>query len=119
MNWHRRTYQIRFENGDQESVDGIANRLFGLSESGVLTHLKTGFRVAQFSDQAAAKAAGDYLTAVYAEEFDALNKVSTESMTYDQFRSLTEAADLNAKVNGDKHFSRHIAAGAGRGSDNK
>ncbi len=119
MNWSPKKYKVQLENGDQESVTGISNELFGLSAAGVLTHLKTGYRVARFPDQAAGRAAGDYLTVVYAEEFNALNKAFSKSMTYDQYRSLSEAADLNARINDDRDFNRQIAAtGVERGSGN-
>ena len=119
MNWSRKKYNVRLENGDEESVTGISNGLFGLSADGVLTHLQTGYRVARFLDQQSGKAAGDYLTVVYAEEFNALNKAFSKSMTYDQYRSLSEAADLNAKINDDRDFNRQIAAtGVERGSGN-
>ncbi len=120
MNWSRKKYKVQLENGDEESVTGISNGLFGLSDAGVLTHLQTGYRVARFPDQAAGKAAGDYLTVVYAEEFNALNKAFSKSMTYDQYRSLSEAADLNAKINDDRDFNRQLAAaGIERTGDNQ
>lgn len=91
MNWNRRKYKIRFENGTEQSVTGSSNRFFGLSESGVPTHLKTGCRVARFPDQQSGQAAGDYLAAYYAEEFEALNRALRKSMTYDQYRSLARS----------------------------
>ena len=119
MNWSTKKYQVQLENGDEESVTGISNGLFGLSADGVLTHLPTGYRIARFPDQQSGRAAGDYLTVVYAEEFNALNKAFRKSMTYEQYRSLSEAADLNAKINGDRDFNRQLAeAGVERGSHN-
>lgn len=110
MNWSRKKYHVRLENGDQELVAGISNGLFGLSDAGVLTHLPTGYRVAQFPDQQSGRAAGDYLAAAYSEEFAALHKAFRQEMTYDQYRSLSETADLNAKINDDRNFNRPLAA---------
>lgn len=110
MNWSRKTYQVQLENGDQVSETGIANGLFGLSADGVLTHLVTGYRVARFPDQPSGRAAGDYLAAAYAREFKALNRAFSKSMTYDQYRALAEAADLNRKINGDEEFNRQLTA---------
>ena len=110
MNWNRKKYKIRFENGDEQSITGNSNGLFGLSEAGVLTHLKTGYRVARFPDQQSGQAAGNYLAAAYAAEFAALNRAFRKSMTHDQFRSLAEAADLNRKINDDRYFNQQIAA---------
>lgn len=114
MNWSQKNYTIQLENGDRESVAGIANGLFGLSDTGVLTHLATGYRVAAFPNQAAGRAAGDYLASAYAEEFKALNRAFTESITYDGYRALSETADLNAKINADHHYNRLLAAGVRR-----
>lgn len=102
MNWSRKKYKVQLENGEEESVTGISNELFGLLDDIVLTHLQTGYRVTRFPDQAAGKAAGDYLTVVYAEEFNALNKAFSKSRTYNQYHSLSEAADLNARINDDR-----------------
>ena len=110
MDWTPQKYLVQLNNGDQESVNGIANGLFGLSEAGVLTHLVTGYRVASFPNQLSGRAAGDYLASVYAAEFAALNQTFRKSMTYDEFRSSSEAADLNAKIRDDQQFHRLLAA---------
>lgn len=110
MNWSKKKYRVRLENGAQKSVAGSSNGLFGMSADGVLTHLVTGYRVARFPDQAAAQAVGDYLAAAYAAEFAALNAAFHSSMTYDQFRSLAAAVDLNRKINGDRYFGRQLSA---------
>lgn len=110
MNWSCRKYRIRLGDGSEESVTGTANGLFGLSASGVLTHLKTGYQVAKFPDQQSSQAAGDYLATAYAEEFEALNRATKESMTYDQIRALAETIDLNRKINEDSYFNQQLTA---------
>ena len=106
MKWNYKKYKIQLENGESEPMTGISNGLFGLSDDGVLTHLRTGYRVARFPDRASGEAAGDYLTSVYAEEFGALSRAFRRSMIYDQYRALPKTVDLNRKTSGDLDFNR-------------
>jgi hypothetical protein len=120
MNWKPKKYKIHLENGKRELTTGISNGLFGLSDDGVLTHLRTGYRVARFPDRSSGEAAGDYLTSVYAEEFGALSRAFRKSMTYDQYRALPETMDLNHKISGDPDFNRLlVAAGVVRTGGNR
>jgi len=114
MDWTHKKYRVQLNNGERKSVSGIANGLFGLSDAGVLTHLVTGYRVAQFPDQQSGCAAGDYLATVYAAEFEALKRAFKKSMSYDRFRALSETVDLNAKICGDRYFNRLLAAAVER-----
>ena len=120
INWNYKKYKIHLENGASESLTGISNGLFALSDDGVLTHLQTGYRVARFPDRSSGEAASDYLTSVYAEEFGAPSRAFRKSMTYDQYRALPEAVDLNRKISGDPDFNRLlVAAGVGRTGDHR
>ena len=58
MNWSKKKYNVRLENGDEESVTGISNGLFGLSADDVLTHLQTGYRVTALSRSGGGQSGG-------------------------------------------------------------
>lgn len=89
-------------------VEGVSNGLFGISFDFTLTHLKTGFKIATFYDELAAKRVGDYLGETYAAEFAALDKEYQASMTHDEYKKLASAKDLNCKIKRDDYFQQQL-----------
>jgi hypothetical protein len=107
-NWTKKNYRILLENGEERWYDGKWNGVFAFNWSLTLTHLKSGYKVADFVSEEAAKRVGDYLKETYFEEFTALNKAIKNNMAYDQYKQLPAAIALNAKLKADDYLNAQI-----------
>lgn len=109
MAWTEITYETHLDNGTFALVDGFSNGSFGVSLfDEVLTHLATGYKIAQFRDAESAMRVGDYLAEEYAAELAALNHAYRKSLTHDQFKQLPSAIHLNEAVKTDDYFQSQI-----------
>lgn len=109
MNWQKKNYTIKLSDGTDKFYSGISNGLFALSFGCTLTHLRSGYAVAQFRDEESGKRVGDYLADTYAAEFAALNKAIKKGMTGEKYKALPEAQDLNRKMKSDAYFQAQIS----------
>lgn len=104
MNWQKKNYAIYMDDLKPRFADGVSNGLLGISFDFTLTHLKTGFKIADFRDEQSAKRVADYLSETYAAEFAALDKEYQPPMTHDEYKKLVSAKDLNCKIKRDAYF---------------
>ncbi len=108
MTWTPRNYEIKLNDGKNCFINGVSNGLFGVSPGFVLTHLESGYKIAEFRDKESAKRVADYLSEKYAAEFAALNKEYRWSMTHGEYKKLASAKDLNSKIKADNYFKAQI-----------
>lgn len=108
MTWTKQRYEIKLNDRKIDFICGASNGLLGISVGCTLTHLKSGYQIAEFRDEESAKRVGDYLSETYDAEFAALNKEYRWSMTHDEYKKLPSARDLKAKIKADVYFNSQL-----------
>lgn len=117
MNWTKKNYEIKLNDEKTGFISGVSNGLFGVSFGCTLTHLKSGYKIAEFRDEESAKRVADYLSDKYVAAFAALNKEYRPTMTHDEYKELPSAKDLNFKIKSDAYFQAQIAEYAVKSKD--
>lgn len=108
MSWQKYTYQIATKSGEEQWYTGHRYGSLVHNFACVLTHLKSGLKIAQFKSEEDTRRVGEYLMTNYAAEITAFDKAIKRKMNFETIKNLPEAATLVTKLKADDYFRRQI-----------